>query len=67
LSKRRVVITGMGIVSPVGSRLDDAWRNVREGNSGIGLVEDFDASSYPTRIAGNVRDFDVDKYLAPKE
>ncbi|HSM29666.1 MAG TPA: beta-ketoacyl-ACP synthase II [Woeseiaceae bacterium] len=67
MSKRRVVITGMGIVSPVGSRLDDAWRNVREGNSGIGPIEDFDASSYPTRIAGSVRDFDIDQYLAPKE
>ena len=57
----------MGIVSPVGSRLDDAWRNVCEGNSGIGPIEDFDASSYPTRIAGSVKDFDVDQYLAPKE
>jgi 3-oxoacyl-[acyl-carrier-protein] synthase II len=57
----------MGIVSPVGSRLDDAWRNVREGNSGIGPIEDFDASSFPTRIAGSVRGFDADRYLAPKE
>ena len=57
----------MGIVSPVGSRLDDAWRNVREGNSGIGPVEDFDAGSFPTRIAGNVSGFDADRYLAPKE
>ena len=64
---RRVVITGMGIVSPVGSRLDDAWRNVREGVSGIGRVEDFDASSFPTQIAGNVKDFDVDEYLSPKD
>ena len=67
MSKRRVVITGMGIISPVGSRLDDAWRNVREGVSGIGFVEDFDASSFPTRIAGTVQGFDVNKYLAPKE
>ena len=57
----------MGIVSPVGSRLDDAWRNVCEGNSGIGPIEDFDASSYPTRIAGHVKGFDADQYLAPKE
>ncbi|MCK5325517.1 MAG: beta-ketoacyl-ACP synthase II [Woeseiaceae bacterium] len=67
MSKRRVVITGMGIISPVGSRLEDAWRNVREGVSGIGFVEDFDASSFPTRIAGTVQGFDVSEYLAPKE
>ncbi|HEY5642854.1 MAG TPA: beta-ketoacyl-ACP synthase II [Woeseiaceae bacterium] len=67
MSNRRVVITGMGIVSPVGSNLDDAWRNVCEGNSGIQLIEDFDTSTFPTRIAGLVRDFDIDKYLSPKE
>ena len=67
MSKRRVVITGMGIVSPVGSTLDDAWRNVYEGNSGIVVVEDFDTSTYPTRIAGLVQGFDVDAYLAKKD
>jgi len=67
LSNRRVVITGMGIVSPVGSRLDDAWKNVCEGNSGISLIEDFDTSAFPTRIAGIVKDFDADDYMAPKD
>ena len=67
MSKRRVVITGMGIVSPVGSRLDDAWKNVCEGNSGISLIEDFDTSALPTRIAGIVKDFDADDYMAPKD
>ena len=67
MTKRRVVITGMGIISPVGSRLDDAWRNVRDGVSGIGFVEDFDASSFPTRIAGMVQGFDVNEYLTPKD
>jgi len=57
----------MGIVSPVGSTLDEAWRNVCEGNSGTVLVEDFDASTYPTRIAGIVRGFDVDQYLSKKD
>jgi len=60
----------MGIVSPVGSTLDDAWRNVREGNSGAVLVqdyEDFDLSPYPTRIAGIVQGFDVDQYLQKKD
>jgi 3-oxoacyl-[acyl-carrier-protein] synthase II len=57
----------MGIVSPVGSTLDDAWRSVYEGNSGIVVVEDFDTSTYPTRIAGLVQGFDVDAYLAKKD
>jgi 3-oxoacyl-[acyl-carrier-protein] synthase II len=57
----------MGIVSPVGSRLADAWKNVCEGNSGISLIEDFDTSALPTRIAGIVKDFDADDYMAPKD
>ena len=57
----------MGIVSPVGSTLDDAWRNVYEGNSGTVVVDDFDTSTYPTRIAGLVQGFDVDAYLAKKD
>ena len=67
MSKRRVVITGMGIVSPVGSSLEDAWTNVRDGNSGIELVTDFDVSSFPTQIAGVVKGFDVDAYLPKKD
>ena len=67
MSERRVVITGMGIVSPVGSRLDDVWRNVCEGDSQIGVLDDFDISTYPTKIAGTVRDFDIDRYLAKKD
>ena len=67
MSERRVVITGMGIVSPVGSRLDDVWRNVCEGDSQIEVLDDFDTSTYPTKIAGTVRDFDIDRYLAKKD
>ncbi|MDJ0748654.1 MAG: beta-ketoacyl-ACP synthase II [Woeseiaceae bacterium] len=67
MSKRRVVITGMGIVSPVGSTLDDAWHNVCEGNSGAVLLDEFDAELFPTRIAGVVQGFDVDRYLAKKD
>ncbi|MDJ0794420.1 MAG: beta-ketoacyl-ACP synthase II [Woeseiaceae bacterium] len=67
MSKRRVVITGMGIVSPVGSTLDDAWRNVCEGNSGAVLLDEFDADLFPTRIAGIVQGFDVDQYMAKKD
>ena len=67
MNERRVVITGMGIVSPVGNRLAEAWQNVCEGNSGIGIVEDFDVSSYATRIAGTVKDFDPTDYLEARE
>ncbi|MBT8065752.1 MAG: beta-ketoacyl-ACP synthase II [Gammaproteobacteria bacterium] len=67
MNQRRVVITGMGIISPVGNRLDQAWSNVCEGNSGIQLVEDFDTSSFSTRIAGVVTDFEASDYLAPKD
>ena len=67
MSKRRVVITGMGIVSPVGSKLEQAWSNVCNGVSGTQLIDHFDASSFPTRIAGIVKDFDVDAYISPKE
>ena len=67
MSKRRVVITGMGIISPVGSSLDDAWHSVCEGISGISLVDSFDTSAYSTRIAGLVKDFNVDDYLSRKD
>lgn len=67
MSKRRVVITGMGIISPVGSRLDDAWHSVCNGISGISLVDSFDTSDLPTRIAGLVKDFNADDYISRKD
>jgi len=57
----------MGIVSPVGHQLDEAWHNVCNGVSGIRLIEDFDTSTLPTRIGGPVRNFDISKYLKPKD
>ncbi|HEX6614199.1 MAG TPA: beta-ketoacyl-ACP synthase II [Rhodanobacteraceae bacterium] len=65
--KRRVVVTGLGIVSPVGNDLATAWGNVREGRSGIGPVTHFDASTFPTKIAGEVRDFDPAQHVPPKD
>ncbi|MDJ0906154.1 MAG: beta-ketoacyl-ACP synthase II [Woeseiaceae bacterium] len=67
MNQRRVVITGMGIISPVGNRLDEAWTNVCEGNSGIELVTDFDTSSFSTRIAGVVNNFEPSDYMSPKD
>jgi 3-oxoacyl-[acyl-carrier-protein] synthase II len=57
----------MGIISPVGSTLDDAWRSVCEGISGISVIDFFDTSELPTRIAGLVKDFEVDDYLSKKD
>jgi 3-oxoacyl-[acyl-carrier-protein] synthase II len=67
MSKRRVVVTGLGLVSPVGSELEKAWKNVCEGRSGIGPITHFDASAFATRISGSVKDFDVNEFLPPKE
>ena len=58
MSKRRVVVTGLGIISPVGNDIATAWDNILKGVSGIGEVTHFDATAYATRIAGQVRDFD---------
>ena len=65
--KRRVVVTGLGIVSPVGNDVATAWGNLLAGRSGIGPITHFDASSFPTQIAGEVRDFDPAQYIAPKD
>jgi 3-oxoacyl-[acyl-carrier-protein] synthase II len=67
VSKRRVVITGLGLVSPVGNTVADGWNNVRDGVSGIGPIEHFDASAYTTQFAGTIRNFDLGQYLEPKE
>jgi 3-oxoacyl-[acyl-carrier-protein] synthase II len=67
VSKRRVVVTGLGIVSPVGSTVPSAWDAILRGQSGIGPVTRFDVSAFPVRFGGAVRDFDVNAYIAPKE
>ena len=65
--KRRVVVTGLGIVSPVGSQVKLAWEQLLAGVSGVGLIDAFDASSFSCRIAGQVRDFQCSDYLEDKE
>ncbi len=67
MSKRRVVVTGLGIVSPVGSTVAQAWEAVLRGESGIGPVTRFDVSAFPTRFGGQVKDFDVTQYIPSKE
>lgn len=67
MSKRRVVVTGLGIVSPVGSKLETAWENILAGRSGVTHIDHFDAVDSPVKISGAVRDFDVDEYIPPKD
>ena len=67
MAKRRVVVTGMGIVSPVGNTVETAWANILAGRSGIGPITAFDVSGYPVRIGGAVKDFQIEQYLNPKE
>jgi 3-oxoacyl-[acyl-carrier-protein] synthase II len=67
MNRRRVVVTGLGIVSPVGSTIESAWRSILEGRSGIGPITRFDASKFSTRFGGAVSGFDVDAYLSPKD
>jgi 3-oxoacyl-[acyl-carrier-protein] synthase II len=67
MSRRRVVVTGLGCISPVGNTVDQAWAQVLAGKSGIGLISKFDASAFSCRIAGEVRDLDLDPYISPKD
>ena len=67
MTPRRVVITGLGIISPVGNDAGAAWQNILAGRSGIGPITRFDASSFPVRIAGEVKDFDVTHYLPARD
>jgi len=67
LAKRRVVITGLGIVSPVGIGVTQAWQNIVAGKSGIGRITHFDPTPFACQIAGEVKDFDVTQYLPAKD
>ncbi|HYM34517.1 MAG TPA: beta-ketoacyl-ACP synthase II [Steroidobacteraceae bacterium] len=67
MAKRRVVVTGLGIISPVGSTVEVAWRNVIAGVSGIGPITSFDVSAFPVRFGGTVKGFNCDDYIPPKE
>jgi 3-oxoacyl-[acyl-carrier-protein] synthase II len=67
LSRRRVVVTGLGIVSPVGSTVASAWDGIVNGRSGIGPITKLDVSAFPARIGGEVRDFDAEAYMSVKD
>ncbi len=67
MSRRRVVVTGLGCISPVGNTVADAWANLLAGKSGIANITRFDASGINCHFAGEVKDLDLDQYIAPKE
>jgi 3-oxoacyl-[acyl-carrier-protein] synthase II len=67
LSRRRVVVTGLGIISPVGNGVPEAWKNILAGTSGITRITRFDPSPFSSQIAGEVKGFDPAQYISPKE
>ncbi len=67
MSKRRVVVTGMGVLSPIGNDLDTAWANATAGTSGANLIDTFDTEAFSVKIAASVKDFDVTQHLDRKE
>lgn len=67
MSKRRVVITGLGLVTPVGNSVAEAWDNILTGVSGIAPITHFDTTGYPVRFGGSIRNLDLNHYIAPKE
>ena len=67
MTRRRVVITGLGVVSPVGNTVAEAWQNILAGRSGIAQVTKFDTSTFPVHIAGEVRNFDITSYISAKD
>ncbi len=67
MSKRRVVVTGLGMLSPVGNTVESTWSALLAGQSGISLIDHFDTSAYATRFAGLVRDFNCDEFISRKD
>ena len=63
---KRVVVTGMGIICPIGLNIEEYWANLVAGKSGIGRITCFDTDNYPVKVAGEVRNFDPTKYADPK-
>lgn len=66
MSKRRVVVTGLGVVTPIGNSVQEFWEGIREGKTGIGPITRFDAEAYKVHLVAEVKDFDPKKYMEPK-
>ena len=67
MAKRRVVVTGLGLITPVGNDVASTWQNIKSGMSGVGQITHFDASEYGTQFAAEVKDFDATQYIDKKE
>ena len=67
MSKRRVVVTGLGLITPVGIGVSESWANIVSGQSGVGKITKFDCSTYPSQVAGEVKNFDPLLYISPKD
>ncbi len=67
MAQRRVVVTGLGLVSPLGNTVSASWEGIINGKSGIGLIDKFDTTSYTTRIGGSIKNFDVSQYMDAKD
>ena len=67
MSKRRVVVTGLGLITPVGIGVKESWANIINGQSGIGKITKFDCSTFPSQVAGEVKNFDPLAYIPPKD
>ena len=67
MSRRRVVVTGMGIISPLGNTVEETWKNILASKSGIARIEHFDPTPFTTHFAGNIKNFDVEKYMPLKD
>jgi 3-oxoacyl-[acyl-carrier-protein] synthase II len=67
MNARRVVVTGLGLISPVGNNVEEGWKNLLAGKSGIANITKFDASAYACRFAGEVKGFKVEDYFPAKE
>ena len=67
MTKRRVVVTGLGLLTPVGNDVDRSWSSLKNGISGIGPIEHFDVSSFTTRFGGSLKGFDCKNFMKPKE
>ncbi|WP_306603420.1 beta-ketoacyl-ACP synthase II [Azonexus sp.] len=67
MARRRVVITGLGLISPVGNSVEEGWQNIIAGRSGIAPVTRFDTSTFPVKFAGEVKNFDITQYISAKD
>lgn len=67
MAKRRVVVTGMGMISPLGNSVAETWQNILAAKSGIAMIDRFDVSEFATRIGGAIKNFDIASYMSPKE